>query len=367
MKRSWIQHVKGKTTRQARVGTVGKNEELFGRQGFFGTASMLYHENPPSELIRIEGSFSVRNANFTKMETADMTNPRADYTLLLSNNDLKIGLSRRKEAMPYAYRNVDGDLLYFVHQGEGVFATEFGPLAYEPGDYVLLPKGTTFRHMPSTEDGIFYITESIEPIDFAEHKQVGRHMPFDMSLLTIPELTKYDWPEQKEYELFFKHGGGEYSSAFYEHNMLDVVGWKGDLFPIKINIRDIIPLSSDRIHIPPSSWATFETSRMMVVTFLPQIAVQDLTSVELSSNHRNIDCDETIMIHDHPMVPKGTFAHIPQGIVHGPKKQVRDMFNMMRKPGDRRQMTAVSVDTYSPVKPSAELIEFDKNNLSLIG
>ena len=72
------------------------------------------------------------------------------------------------------------------------------------------------------------------------------------------------------------------------------------------------------------------------------------------------------MIHDHPMVPKGTFAHIPQGIVHGPKKQVRDMFNMMRKPGDRRQMTAVSVDTYSPVKPSAELIEFHKNNPSLI-
>ena len=47
--------------------------------------------------------------------------------------------------MPYCYRNIDGDLLYFVHRGSGVFATEFGPLRYEPGDYVLLPKGTTFR------------------------------------------------------------------------------------------------------------------------------------------------------------------------------------------------------------------------------
>ena len=50
--------------------------------------------------------------------------------------------------MPFCYRDMVGDLLYFVHRGSGTFATEFGPIAYEPGDYVLLPKGTTFRQMP---------------------------------------------------------------------------------------------------------------------------------------------------------------------------------------------------------------------------
>ena len=54
--------------------------------------------------------------------------------------------------MPFAYRNTDGDLLYFVHKGTGQFATEFGRLPYEPGDYVLIPKGITFCVMPDAGD-----------------------------------------------------------------------------------------------------------------------------------------------------------------------------------------------------------------------
>lgn len=365
MKRSWIQHVRGKTTRQARVGTVGKmHEELFGRQGFTGPAAMLYHENSPNELIRIEGTLGVRSALTTNFPTQDNTDARADFTTLASNQDLQVGVSRRVENMPFSYRNTDGDLLYFVHQGEGVFATEFGPIEYEPGDYVLLPKGTTFRHMPSTKDGVFYVTESVQPIRFAEHESVGRHVPFDPTLVTVPDVVDYGWPDRDEWELRIKHGG-EYSSAFYPNNPMDVIGWKGDLFPLKINIRDIIPISSDRIHLAPSSWATFKTDKMMVVTFLPQIAVADLSSEELPSNHRNIDCDETVFIHHHPHLGGGIFSHAPQGLVHGPSEGIRKMFNSMRQPGARRQLTAVSVDAYSPLKPSPEMNEFIKENPSV--
>jgi homogentisate 1,2-dioxygenase len=45
--------------------------------------------------------------------------------------------------MPYAYCNLDGDLLCFVHQGTGTFAIEFGRLPYEPGDYVMIRKAIT--------------------------------------------------------------------------------------------------------------------------------------------------------------------------------------------------------------------------------
>ncbi len=364
MKKSWIQHVRGETPRQARVGVVGKmHEELFGRQGFTGPAAMLYHQDSPNELIRIEGNLAVRSALTTEFPTEDSIDARADFTPLASNQDLQVGLSRRTENMPYAYRNTDGDLLYFVHRGEGIFATEFGPIYYEPGDYVLLPKGVTFRHMPRTKDGVFYVTESVEPIRFSEHEQVGRHAPFDPTLITVPDVEKYNWPEQDEWELRIKHSG-EYSSAFYPNNPMDVIGWKGDLFPLKINIRDIIPISSDRIHLAPSSWATFETDKMMVVTFLPQIAVADLTAEELPSNHRNIDCDETVFIHDHPMLDGGIFSHAPQGLLHGPSDAIRKMFNAMRKPNARRQLTAVSVDAYAPLKPSEALIEHIKEKPS---
>lgn len=363
MKKSWIQYVRGKTNRQARVGGVGKmHEELFGRQGFAGPAAMLYHEKPAGELIRIEGNLGVQSLRADKFDAADMNDPGADFTVLVSNADIQVGLSQRKSDMPFAFRNTDGDLLYFVHKGEGVFATEFGPIAYEPGDYVLLPKGTTFRLMPTTDDGVFYVTQSVQPIGLSEHEQVGRHVPFDPTLITVPDIVPYDWPDQEEWEVRIKHSG-EYSSAFYPTNPMDLIGWKGDLFPFKINIRDIIPISSDRIHLAPSSWATFETDKMMIVTFLPQVSVADMTSEELSSIHRNIDSDETIFIHDHPAIGGGIFSHVPQGLVHGPPKAIRDMFNnSIRKPGDRRMLTAVSVDSYAPLKPSAELVEFQKNN-----
>ena len=93
-----------------------------------------------------------------------------------------------------------------------------------------------------------------------------------------------------------KHGG-EHSSIFYRNNPLVSVGWKGDLFPYKLNIRDIIPISSDRIHVAPSAWCTFEAAGFVVITFVPQIAVADLNAEELPSYHRNVDNDESVFVH----------------------------------------------------------------------
>jgi homogentisate 1,2-dioxygenase len=349
MKPSWIHIVRGRTARQARVGTVGRLiEELFGRSGFFGPTAMLYHRDSPSEVLRIEGDCRPRIAMAAETVTDDSTDPRGDVAVMLHNSTLDIGVSRRAEAMPYAYRNARADLLYFVHRGTGMFATEFGPIAYEPGDYVLLPRGTTFRHMPDGTDGVFYVVESTLPIRFTEHQQIGRHAPFDPALVEIPDVTDYGWPAQDEWELRIKHSFG-FTSVFLANNPIDLVGWKGDLFPLKINVRDIMPLMSERIHLAPSSWATFETDAAMIVTFLPQIAVQDLTAEELPSNHRNIDCDEAVFLHADGNRPGGLLLHLPQAIMHGRAKAARDIFNAARHPGQRREMTGVSVDVYEPL------------------
>ena len=54
---------------------------------------------------------------------------------------------------------------------------------------------------------------------------------------------------------------------------------------------------SNRIHLAPSSWATFEAPGFVVVSFVPQIAVADLEAEELPSYHRNIDMDEVMLSH----------------------------------------------------------------------
>ncbi len=123
-------------------------------------------------------------------------------------------------------------------------------------------------------------------------------------------------PPQDEWELRVKHGG-EHSSIFYRNNPLVSVGWKGDLFPYKLNIRDIIPITSDRIHVAPSAWCTLQASGFAVITFVPQVAVADLNAEELPSYHRNVDNDESVFVHHDVSSSRrpGTLSHVPQGIL----------------------------------------------------
>jgi len=306
--------------------------------------------------VRYEGEFRRRAIHTGDVVADDADDPRGGPLTLLSNPDAALAISRRRQAMPYCYRNIDGDLLYFVHRGHGVFATEFGPLAYEPGDYVLIPKGVSFRAMPDAGDSLLLVVESPEPIGFCEHEQVGRYVPFDMTVPVVPEPADYGWSEREEWELRVKHGGA-HSSVFYRNNPMKAVGWKGDLFPFKLNIRDIIPLSSDRIHLPPSSWATFEAPGFVVVSFLPQVGVADPDAEELPGYHRNIDMDEVVLAHgdDGPAGRRpGGFSHTPQGLLHGASEAERAAFQAHRTPGMRRTFTAVGVDSYRPLTVSAE-------------
>ncbi len=349
--RSWIHLTRGRHVRQARVGLGELREEHISRQGFFGPVAMIYREHGPNEVVRIEGTLHPRRVVDTaRVEPSDQTDPRGRPEVLLSNADVSVAISRRRAAMPFAYRNTDADLLYFVHQGTGAFATEFGRLQYEPGDYVLIPKGVTFSLMPDAGDSHLLVIESPAPLTLTEHQQVGRHMPVDPTVLTVPELCDYGFPPRDEWELRVKHGGA-HSSIFYRNNPLVSVGWKGDLFPYKLNIRDIIPISSDRIHLAPSAWATFEASGFMVVTFVPQMAVADLNAEELPSYHRNVDYDESVFVHAGASGARrpGTLSHVPQGILHGADEAARAAFQQQRTPGMRRTLTGVSVDTERPL------------------
>jgi homogentisate 1,2-dioxygenase len=119
---------------------------------------------------------------------------------------------------------------------------------------------------------------------------------------------------------------GGHSSIFYRNDLMKVIGWKRDLFPFKLNVRSILPIMSDRIHVPPSSWLTFEAPGFVVLSIVPQIAVADPKAEELPSYHRNIDMDEVILSHAdedpsgrHP----GNFRHTPQGILHGANEAYR--------------------------------------------
>ena len=137
------QYERGTATRQAHVrlpeGTV---EEEHGREGFYGRVSHLYRTNAPTGWTSIDGPLRPRAFACTDLDAGDARGLTSD---VLVNDDVRIGLWQLDEDLPFFFRNADGDDVLFVHRGTGTLETDYGPLTYGPGDYLVLPRGTTYR------------------------------------------------------------------------------------------------------------------------------------------------------------------------------------------------------------------------------
>jgi homogentisate 1,2-dioxygenase len=141
MTHSWIHFTRGRFVRQARVGLGELREEHLSRLGFAGPVAMLYRTDGPNEVVRIEGDYRPRQIDSADVVAADASDSRAGPLTLLSNGDVAIAISRRRQAMPYCYRSIDGDLLYFVHRGSGVFRPSSVPCATSPAITCCSPRG----------------------------------------------------------------------------------------------------------------------------------------------------------------------------------------------------------------------------------
>ncbi|MGP4088257.1 homogentisate 1,2-dioxygenase [Streptomyces sp. KR55] len=277
---------------------------------------------------------------------------------------MSIWVSRRSANMPYSVRNADGDELYFVHEGTGTFYTEFGPIPYEPGDYVLLPKGTTYRIRPAVPENYFLIVESTEELGFADIGPFGRRAPFDPTLLYVPSPALDELGdgrnEDGEWPVRIK-SQNEYSSVYCEFDPIDVEGWKGDLFPFKLNIRDYRPVMSDRIHLMPSAYAVFATPSFMVGNLVPRPYETAPDAELVPAVHRNMDYDEFTFVHRGPVmgldVAHAGMSLVPRGRHHGFPEQMQKELRKNFKPGDRNEMQIVFVDTLRPLPPSPELLD----------
>ena len=132
---SFIQLRSGTTPRQVHRDLGGLKDDELGRGGFTSRYAHLYRREDPTE-YRVSGPLGPLDVQTFAREPIDLNDPAGEPMELFANGDCRISLSRRREAAPFWERNVDGDVLYFVHLGEGYFETEFGRLPYRPGDYL---------------------------------------------------------------------------------------------------------------------------------------------------------------------------------------------------------------------------------------
>jgi homogentisate 1,2-dioxygenase len=352
---------KGKIARQAHVGLPeGTFEEEHGRKGFYGKSAHLYHTHAPTSWIRFEGKLRPHCFDFNRVRPTDQEDREGMPEAVLGNQDIRLYISRRTEPMPFYYRNADGDELIFVHRGNGIVETDFGPLTFEKGDYIVMPRAVTYRTVPETKDNFFLIIQSRTEFGPPEKGLLGQHALYDPAVITTPEPAPHVDDTGREWEVRIK-SEDEISKVFYPFDPLDVVGWKGDLTVWKINMRDIRPVTSHRAHLPPSAHSTFVTEGAVVCSFLPRPLEQDEDAMRVPFFHRNTDYDEFIFYHDGDFfsrdnIKAGMATLHPRGIHHGPHPKA--LLNQKKK--TQTDESAVMLDGLNPIHvlPAGERVEW---------
>ncbi|MDZ4676473.1 MAG: homogentisate 1,2-dioxygenase [Oligoflexia bacterium] len=352
---------KGKTTPQAHVDIPkGTYEDEHGRKGFFGRVTHLYHTNAPTNWQKIEGKCKPQAFNYLKMAAGK---DPWQATFGLENNDVKVGFMQPTGTMPYFYRCADGDVVYFIHEGQGVIETDFGPLNYERGDYLVVPKGTTHRFVTSSGAQKYLVVESRTEVNLPDKGLLGQHALFDPAVIATPNPEPKD--EKGSFEVKIKRQN-EFTIVTYGFNPLDVVGWKGDLCVVKVNIKDFRPVTSHRYHLAPSVHSTFVGGGFVICSFVPRPFETEPGANRVPFYHRNIDCDEVIFYHDGDFFSRkdmgaGMVTFHPYGIHHGPHPTAAEG-------AKGKVMTneyAVMVDTYRPLNPTKEALAVENANYYL--
>jgi homogentisate 1,2-dioxygenase len=348
---------KGKVTKQAHVGVpAGTYEDEHGREAFAGRAAHLYRSHPPTAWVRIEGPLRPHAFDLNELKSPDQTDPSAGWAAVLHNERCRVYVSRLTEAPPFFLRDADGDVCYFVHRGSGTLETDYGPLTYEAGDYLIVPKGTTHRLVPSVDDNFILVIEGGGEYSLPDRGLLGKHAQFDPGVLVTPEPAPHD--EEGEFEVRVKRDE-QYTSLFFKWHPLDVVGWQGDLCPVKLNVRDYRPVMSPRYHLPPSAHCTWQNDGFVICTFAPRPLEEDPDVLRVPFYHSNIDNDEVLFYHSghffsRPGIGVGKMTLHPQGIHHGPQPAAIEASKKI----ERTEEVAVMIESEDPLQitPEAEQV-----------
>ncbi len=349
------------------------HEELFGTEGFSGVSSLVYHLNPPTMVkdfgkpysikpeIAIEDNLQARS--YLGFEVA----PEDDYIksrkVLFMNDDLQIGLASPKKSMTdYFFKNGDADEMLFIHRGKGTLKTMYGNVAFEYGDYVIIPRGTVYQIDFETADNKILFIESSSPIETParyrnQYGQFLENSPFCERDLKLPvDLETHD--ELGEFVINIKKRGLIYPYT-YETHPFDVVGYDGCSYPYAISIFNFEPITG-RIHMPPPIHQQFQANNFVVCSFVPRLYDYHPQAIPAPYHHSNIDSDELLYYVDGDFmsrnnIQKGQITLHPAGLPHGPHPGAIE-----RSIGKKAtEELAVMIDPFKPVKITTEALKLE--------
>jgi homogentisate 1,2-dioxygenase len=340
-------------------------EEVMGYEGFSGNESILLHLQSPCRLDTV-GDFRpierqewVPDAHVHRLADINPApaggDPVTSRQLLMYNNDIEVAVCKPTEAQVAFHRNGEGDEVVYIHRGGGKLRTVFGPVVFRERDYVVIPRGTTYRFEPDPGLEQFWIcfhTPGETPNRYRNrYGQLLEHAPFSQRDFHGPiELETHD--EAGDFELTLRVRDGIQRYALDRHPF-DVVGWDGYVFPYTFNADDFEPRAG-RLHLPPPAHQTFQGPNFVICTFAPRMLDWDPEAVPLPYHHSNIQSEEVMFYAagDYAArkgVDVGCLTLHPSGLPHGPQPGTVEKALGAKSTNE----LAVMWDTFRPLKLAA--------------
>ncbi len=148
----------------------------------------MYHANPPTGWTQWEGPLRPRAIDTTKLEQQGVT--PWDASLLLHNSNLKVRVWNSQQSMDHLVRNGDGDEVLFIHQGCGQLFCDYGHLSFHDGDYIVIPRATSWRIDIEESVSMLLIEATNSGYQMAERGLVGQHAIYDPAILEYARIDK---------------------------------------------------------------------------------------------------------------------------------------------------------------------------------
>jgi homogentisate 1,2-dioxygenase len=352
-------------------------EEVMGFEGFSGNESILYHLQTPCRVTGIGAFEPIEREEWVPtthshhlFDTSGLDrhgDPVRGRRLLMFNDDVEIALCRPDEPQHYFYRNGEGDEVVFVHEGSGMLETAFGTLPYRAHDYIVIPRGTTYRFRPDGEQLwlTFHTPGEIETPNRYRNRygQLLEHAPYSHRDFHAPaELETHH--ERGEYELVVRVRDG-YQRYEIDYHPLDVVGWDGYVYPYTFNIDDFEPVAG-RVHMPPPVHQTFQGPNFVICSFCPRMLDWEDGAIPIPYNHSNLQSEEMIYyvsgeFGSRKGIDVGSITLHPSGLPHGPQPGLAEKSIGMKSTSE----LAVMCDTFRPLRLTALCRELDDGRYAL--
>ena len=334
---------------------------LYSRRVQWGLDTMLLRRGHPMEWKKMTGNYQNWEVKTAEVVPSDYESPYGEPMKLFYNDDMTVGISRRRESMPYFFRNCDADELHFVNRGNVVYETDFGNLNVGERELVLIPKGVTYRALvEGSQETLRIIFESrpeifVVPLEMVEHIYGRGRAALGHESLHRPVLSKGQ-PLSGEFEVRVKyHGGfsdflGEVSSIIYDNYPLDAEIIDGEVPVFKFSLDDVEKLGTTPVAFLAGAYLDNKNNRAWSM----HITGGGVGSAPV---HRNPDSDELRYVSSGPNL--GNFLFTPQGVDHGGGRgYTRKERN--RGPGPYDIGDSISAYTIRPLKGTAMAQRFAK-------